>query len=118
MRYVLVLLVAVNALGVMPACSEESEPGVSLASLDKYTVGSTHNGAEHAGFRSKRKAHWTAGTIATLDLQSARSATEADQSWATAARAHRPSLCLRTVGHRAETAQTKNGVCATQLPAR
>jgi hypothetical protein len=48
MRYVLALLAAVNAWGIMPACSEESEPGVSLASLDNiYTVGSTQtNGAE------------------------------------------------------------------------
>jgi hypothetical protein len=48
MRYVLALLAAVNAWGIMPACSEESEPGVSLASLDNiYTVGSTqNNGAE------------------------------------------------------------------------
>jgi hypothetical protein len=48
MRYVLALLAAVNAWAIMPACSEESEPGVSLASLDNiYTVGSTqNNGAE------------------------------------------------------------------------
>jgi hypothetical protein len=47
MRYVLALLAAVNAWGIMPAYSEESEPGLSLASLDKYTVGSTqNNGAE------------------------------------------------------------------------
>ena len=47
MRYVLALLAAVNAWGIMPTYSEESEPGVSLASLDKYTVGSTqNNGAE------------------------------------------------------------------------
>ena len=36
-----------ECVGIMPACSEESEPGVSLASLDNIrTVGSTHNGAE------------------------------------------------------------------------
>jgi hypothetical protein len=48
MRYVLALLAAVNAWGIMPACSEEGEPGVMLASLDNiYTVGSTqNNGAE------------------------------------------------------------------------
>ena len=41
MRYVLALLAAVNAWGVMPASSEECEPGLSLASLDNtYTVGS------------------------------------------------------------------------------
>ena len=40
MRYVLALLAAVNAWGVMPACSEESERGLSLASLDNiYTAG-------------------------------------------------------------------------------
>jgi hypothetical protein len=44
MRYVLALLAAVNAWGIMPACSEESKPGVSLASLDSiHTVGSTQN---------------------------------------------------------------------------
>ena len=44
MRYVLALLAAVNAWGIMPAFSEENEPGVSLASLDNiYTVGSTQN---------------------------------------------------------------------------
>jgi len=48
MRYVLALLAAVNAWGILPACSEESEPEVSLASLDNiYTVGSPqNNGAE------------------------------------------------------------------------
>ena len=48
MRYVLALLAAVNAWGIMPACSEESESGVSLASLDTiYRVGPTqNNGAE------------------------------------------------------------------------
>jgi len=48
MRYVLALLAAVNAWGIMPACSEESERGVSLASLDNiYTPASTqNNGAE------------------------------------------------------------------------
>ena len=44
MRYVLALLAAVNAWGVMPASSEECERGLSLASLDNagstYTVGS------------------------------------------------------------------------------
>ena len=43
MRYVLALLAAVNAWGVMPASSEECEPGLSLASLDNtYTAGSTY----------------------------------------------------------------------------
>ena len=43
MRYVLALLAAVNAWGVMPASSEECEPGPSLASLDNtYTAGSTY----------------------------------------------------------------------------
>jgi hypothetical protein len=48
MRCVLALLAAVNAWGIVPACSEESEPRVSLASLDNiYTLGSTpNNGAE------------------------------------------------------------------------
>ena len=37
-----------ECVGIMPASSEESEPGVSVASLDNiYTVGSTqNNGAE------------------------------------------------------------------------
>ena len=40
MRYVLALLAAVNAWGVMPASSEECGPGLSLASLaNTYTVG-------------------------------------------------------------------------------
>ena len=34
MRYVLSLMLAVSALGIMPASSEETELGVSLASLD------------------------------------------------------------------------------------
>jgi hypothetical protein len=47
MRYVLALLAVVNAWGIMPASSEECEPGVSLASLDTtYTVGSAQHRAE------------------------------------------------------------------------
>ena len=47
MRYVLALLVVVNAWGIMPAISEECEPGVTLASLDNtYTVGSAQHRAE------------------------------------------------------------------------
>ena len=47
MRYVLALLAAVNAWGIMPASSEECELGVSLASLDNtYTVGSAQYRAE------------------------------------------------------------------------
>jgi hypothetical protein len=47
MRYVLALLVVVNAWGIMPASSEECEPGVTLASLDNtYTVGSAQHRAE------------------------------------------------------------------------
>ena len=34
MRYVLSLMLAVSALGIMPASSEETELGVNLASLD------------------------------------------------------------------------------------
>jgi hypothetical protein len=44
MRYVLSLMVAVSALGIIPASSEETELGVSLASLDNaITVGSNGN---------------------------------------------------------------------------
>ena len=47
MRYVLALLAAVNAWGIMPASSEECELGLSLASLDNtYTVGSAQHRAE------------------------------------------------------------------------
>ena len=47
MRYILALLAAVNAWGMMPASSEECEPGVSLASLENtYTVGSAQYRAE------------------------------------------------------------------------
>jgi len=47
MRYVLALLAAVNAWGVMSASSEECEAGVILASLNStYTVGSTQHRAE------------------------------------------------------------------------
>jgi hypothetical protein len=47
MRYVLALLAAVNAWGIMPASSEECELGVSLASLDNtYTVGLAQHRAE------------------------------------------------------------------------
>jgi len=44
MRYVLSLMWAVSALGIIPASSEETELGVSLASLDNaITVGSNGN---------------------------------------------------------------------------
>ena len=47
MRYVLALLAVVNAWGIMPASSEECEPGLTLASLDDtYTVGSAQHRAE------------------------------------------------------------------------
>jgi hypothetical protein len=46
MRYVLVLLAAVNTWGIMPASSGECEPGVSLASLGTYTVGSAQHRAD------------------------------------------------------------------------
>jgi hypothetical protein len=48
MRYVFALLTAVNGWGIVLVCSEEREPGISLASLDSiHKVGSTqHNGAE------------------------------------------------------------------------
>jgi hypothetical protein len=47
MRYVLTLLTVVNAWGIMPAGSEECEPGVSLASLDTTnTVGLAEHRAE------------------------------------------------------------------------
>jgi hypothetical protein len=47
MRYVLSLMLAVSASGIVPASSEEPEPGVSLVSLDDaITVGS--NGNDHA----------------------------------------------------------------------
>jgi hypothetical protein len=47
MRYVLALLAVVSAWGIMPANSEECEPGVTLASLDDtYTVGSAQHRAE------------------------------------------------------------------------
>ena len=35
MRYVLAALLAVSSLGVLPARSEETEPGTSLALLDR-----------------------------------------------------------------------------------
>ena len=35
MRYVLTALLAVSALGVLPASSEETEPGTNLASLER-----------------------------------------------------------------------------------
>jgi hypothetical protein len=42
MRYVLAALLAVSALGILPARSEETEPGTSLASLERYiTTGSS-----------------------------------------------------------------------------
>ena len=46
MRHVLVLLAAVNMWGIMPASSGECEPGVSLASLGTYTVGSAQHRAD------------------------------------------------------------------------
>jgi hypothetical protein len=38
MRYVLSLMLAVSALGIMPGSSEETELGVSLASLDNAII--------------------------------------------------------------------------------
>jgi hypothetical protein len=46
MRYVLALLAVVSAWGIMPANSEECEPGVSLASLDDTYTGSAQHRAE------------------------------------------------------------------------
>ena len=47
MRYVLALLAVVNAWGIVPASSEECEPGLTLASLDDtYTVGSARHRTE------------------------------------------------------------------------
>jgi hypothetical protein len=46
MRYVLALLAVVNAWGIMPATSQESEPGVSLAALQNTYTGSAQQGAE------------------------------------------------------------------------
>ena len=47
MRYALALLAVVNAWVIMPASSEESEPGVSLAALENtYTMGSAQYRAE------------------------------------------------------------------------
>ena len=47
MRYVLALLAVVNAWGIMPASSEEWEPGVSLAVLgNTFTVGPAQHRAE------------------------------------------------------------------------
>ena len=46
MRYALALLAAVNAWGGMPARSEECELGLSLVSLETYTVGSAQHRPE------------------------------------------------------------------------
>ena len=46
MRYILALLAAVNAMGIVSASSEECELGVILALLDTYTVGSAQHRAE------------------------------------------------------------------------
>jgi hypothetical protein len=44
MRYLLSLMLAVSALGIIPANSEETDLGVSLASLDNaILVGSNRN---------------------------------------------------------------------------
>lgn len=47
MRYVLSLMVAVSVLGINPASSEESELGVSLASLDN-AISEGSNGKDRA----------------------------------------------------------------------
>ena len=50
MRYLLSLMLAVSALGIIPASSEETEFGVSLASLDNaIIVGSNGNDCTDGG---------------------------------------------------------------------
>ena len=47
MRYVLALLAVVNTWGIMPASSQECEPGVSLAALENtHTMGTAQHRAE------------------------------------------------------------------------
>ena len=69
MRYVLALLAAVNAWGIMPACSEEIEPSVSVASLNNiYTEGSTRIvGAEPARHAVKEAEFESPETIAAIE---------------------------------------------------
>jgi hypothetical protein len=48
MRYVLAALLAVSALSVLPAKSEETEPATSLASLERnITMGGSSRAAVH-----------------------------------------------------------------------
>ena len=72
MRYALTALLAVRALTVLPAGSEEIEPGTSLASLDRnITTGSSraavHPDSERNTALIKEDEFETPETIATIE---------------------------------------------------
>ena len=71
MRYVLAALLAVSALGVLPARSEEIEPGTSLALLERnVTTGfsrTVHPDRERNTALIKEDEFETPGTIAIIE---------------------------------------------------
>jgi hypothetical protein len=71
MRYVLAALLAVSALGVLPARSEEIEPGTSLALLERnLTTGSSravHPDRERSTALIKEDEFETPETIAVIE---------------------------------------------------
>jgi hypothetical protein len=71
MRYVLIALLAASALAVLPAKSEETEPGSSLASLERnITTGSSravHPDSERNTALIKEGEFETPETIAVIE---------------------------------------------------
>ena len=71
MRYVLAALLAVSALGILPARSEEAEPGTSLALLERnVTTGlsrADHPDRERNTALIKEDEFETPGTIAIIE---------------------------------------------------
>ena len=71
MRYVLAALLAVSALGVLPARSEENEPGTSLALLERnVTTGlsrAAHPDRERNTASIKEDEFETPETIAVIE---------------------------------------------------
>jgi hypothetical protein len=71
MRYVLAALLAVSALGILPARSEEAEPGTSLALLERnVTTGlsrAVHPDRERNTALIKEDEFETPGTIAIIE---------------------------------------------------
>ena len=72
MRYVLTVLLAVSALAVLPARSEETEPATSLASLERHITTGANRAAVHpdnarSTAKIKEDEFETPETIATIE---------------------------------------------------